>query len=190
MRDFCSLAKGKQRNNQERCDELDSMALTAEESGATIGSHPGGVNDIILHSAVDPENPTELERVAATKKATDRHLAVAFLLGADRARCGALVKEIENELLRNEGDASESGAHPTSVAEARDCPRNHKKDPKMLSRLLGQSSVSDHNAGVALTQDGDRRASGNQAQTMGVWRDFRNASRLFWASSAFFEQTS
>jgi hypothetical protein len=150
MRDFCSLAQGKQRNNQEHYDEFNSMALTAEESGATIGSHPGSINDIILHSAVDPENPTELEHVAATKKATDRCLAVAFLLGADRMRHGTLVEEIENEFLRDKGDASESGTHPTSVAEACDHPCNYKKDPKMLNRLLGQSSVSDCNTELCL----------------------------------------
>jgi hypothetical protein len=164
MRDFYSLAQGKQRNNQEYYDEFNSMVLTAEESGATIGSHPGSINDIILHSAVDPENPTELEHVAATKKATDRYLAVAFLLGADRMRYGTLVEEIENEFLRNKGDASESGTYPTSVAEAYDYLCNYKKDPKILSRLLGQNSVSDYNTGVAFIQDGDRQANGNQTQ--------------------------
>jgi hypothetical protein len=94
MSDFYSLSQDKQRNNQEYYDEFNSMVLTAEESGATIGLHPGSIKDIILNTAADPENPTEIEHVAATKKATDRYLAVAFLLGADPTRYGTLVEEI------------------------------------------------------------------------------------------------
>jgi hypothetical protein len=165
MRDFYNLTQGKQRNNQEYYDEFNSMVLTAEESGATIGLHPGSINDIILNSAVDPQNPTEIEHVAATKKATDRYLAVAFLLGADPLWYGTLVEPIENEFLRNKGDSSKSGTYPTSVAEAYDYLCNYKKDPKILSRLLGQNSSSNYNTGVAFIQDGGRQASGNQNQS-------------------------
>jgi hypothetical protein len=161
MHNFYNLTQGKQRNNQEYYDDFNSMVLTAEESGATIGAHPGSYNNIILNSANDPLNPTDDERTAGIKKATERYLAVAFLLGADRIQYGTLIEEMENEFLRNKGDSSESGTYPTTVAEAHGYLCNYKKDPKILSRLLGQSSNSDYNTGVAFAQDRDRQDHGN-----------------------------
>jgi hypothetical protein len=115
MRDFYNLAQGKHRSNQEYYDEFNSMVLTAEESGATIGAHPGSITKIILSTTVDPTKPTPDEQITAVKTATDRYLAVAFLLSADRIRYGTLIEEIENEFLRNKGNSSAAGTYPTSV---------------------------------------------------------------------------
>jgi hypothetical protein len=79
--DSYGLNQGKHRSNQEYYDEFNSLILTAEESGATIRAHPGGVTDILSTTAVDPSNPTNNEQTAAVKAATERYLAVAFLLG-------------------------------------------------------------------------------------------------------------
>jgi hypothetical protein len=95
MLDFYGLVQGKHRNNQEYYDEFNSMVLTAEESGATIGAHPGAVNEILTTQAADPTLITAAERKKAKKTAIDRYLAVAFLLGADKLRYGTLVEEIE-----------------------------------------------------------------------------------------------
>jgi predicted urease superfamily metal-dependent hydrolase len=98
--------------------KFNSLVLTAEESGTTIGAHPAGVTEILNKSALDPANPTNDERTAAIKSAVERYLAVAFLLGADWIRYGTLVKEIENEFLRNKGSSSTAGTYPTSMSEA------------------------------------------------------------------------
>jgi hypothetical protein len=96
MKDFYSLGQGKHRNNQEYLDKFSTMVTTTEESRATtIGTHPGTVTEILSLTAADVANPTNAEHNAAVKTATDRYLAVAFLLGADRMRYGTLVKEIE-----------------------------------------------------------------------------------------------
>jgi hypothetical protein len=72
------------------------MVITAEESRATIETHPGGVTEALKNgAAVDADNPTNPERDAAIKSTTDRYLAVAFLLGADRFRYGTLVEEMK-----------------------------------------------------------------------------------------------
>ena len=70
------------------------MVLTAEESGATIGAHPGAITEVLTDTAVDADNPTPGEHNAAIKIATNRYLAVAFLLGADKICYGTLVEEI------------------------------------------------------------------------------------------------
>jgi hypothetical protein len=108
MADFYSLTQGKHRSNQEYLDEFNSMVITAEESGATTGTHPGSVTEALNRAAADADNPTGAERDAAIKSATERYLAVAFLLGA----------EIENEYLQNKGGSSSAGSFPTTVAEA------------------------------------------------------------------------
>jgi hypothetical protein len=118
MADFYSLTQGKHRSNQEYLDEFNSMVITAEESGATTGTHPGSVTEALNRAAADADNPTGAERDAAIKSTTERYLAVAFLLGADRFRYGTLVKEIENEYLQNKGGSSSAGTYPTTVAEA------------------------------------------------------------------------
>jgi hypothetical protein len=124
------------------------MVLTAEESGATIGAHPGVINKILSTQAVDADLVTNAKRARATKTAIDRYMAVAFLLGADKIRYGTLVAEIENEYLHNKENLTTAGTYLTTVAEAYDYLCNYKNDPRNLSRLLG------HNASNLNTEHG------------------------------------
>jgi hypothetical protein len=108
MANFYSLVQGKHRNNQEYLDKFNSMVITAEESGATIGTpigtHPSGVTEALNSAAVNADNPTDAERDAAIKSTTDRYLAVAFLLGADRFRYGTLVKKSKTSTCETRAD--------------------------------------------------------------------------------------
>ena len=81
MNNFYSLVQGKHHNNQEYYDEFNSMVLSAKESGATIGAHPGAINKILSIQAVDINLVTKQTR--ATKTAINQYLVVTFLLGAD-----------------------------------------------------------------------------------------------------------
>jgi hypothetical protein len=168
MRDFYSLSQGQHRSNQEYYDEYNSLVKTAQESGATIGVHPAGINEVLSKSAIDPGNPTHIERSAAIKTASERYLAVAFLLGSDKTCYGLLVEEIGNEFLRNKGSSSASGTYPTSVAEAYDYLCNYKKDPKNIARLLGQHTGGDQNSGVSFAQDGGQRKHGKNDTDQGT----------------------
>jgi hypothetical protein len=151
MRDFYSLLQGQHRSNQEYYDEFNSLVKTAQESGASIGVHPGGINEVLSKSVIDPDNPTHIERSTAIKTAGERYLAVAFLLGSNKTRYGLLVEEIGNDFLRNKGSSSAYGTYPTSVAEAYDYLCKYKKDPKNIARLLGQHTGGDQNSGVSFT---------------------------------------
>jgi hypothetical protein len=62
MRDFYNRAQGKRQISQEYYDESNSMVLTATESGATIGAHPGAIADELNTSAIDPAHPTDMEQ--------------------------------------------------------------------------------------------------------------------------------
>jgi hypothetical protein len=115
------------------------MMSTAEESSVTIGAHPAGVTAILKALAVDIDFPTNAEKIASVTTATERYLAVAFLIRADKLRYGTLVKEIENVLLQNKGNSSSAGTYPKTVAEAYDYLCHYKRDPRNLSRLLGHN---------------------------------------------------
>jgi hypothetical protein len=153
MKDFYGLAQGKHRNNQEYFDEFNSMVLTAEDSGVSVGAHPAAIQEVLNLKAVDPDNPTTDERALATKTARNCYFAVTFLLGADKLRYGTLVEEIGNEYLRNKGNSSTAGTYPTTASKAYDYLCGYKKDPSNLSRLLGQNTGAGLNTGVAFTQD-------------------------------------
>jgi hypothetical protein len=137
MHDFYSISQGKHSSNQEYYGEFNSLMATAEESRATIGTHPRAVSKAISKVSVDPNNPTENKTNKALKTATERYLAVAFLLFADRLRYGLLMEEIENEYLQNRDDATKIGTYSRTVTEAYDYLCNYKKDPRDLARLLG-----------------------------------------------------
>jgi hypothetical protein len=80
MHDFYSLSQGKHQNNQEYYDEFDSMVLTAEESGATIGAHPGGIQEALYIEAIHANNPSDVERWQPKLPLTDT-LWLHFSLG-------------------------------------------------------------------------------------------------------------
>jgi hypothetical protein len=109
MRDFYSLFQGKHHSNQNYYNEFNILVLLAEESGAKFGTHPGAVAEILANVADDPAHPTDAKRTEAIKSATNRYLAVAFLLGADRTRYGTMIAEIQNEYLRNRDSTSTIG---------------------------------------------------------------------------------
>jgi hypothetical protein len=155
MKDFYNISQGRHRINQEYYDEFNSLVLTGEECGATIGAHPGAINDILADTARK-----------ATKTATDRYLAVAFLLSSDPVCYGMLMEEIENEYLRNRNDSSKVGTYPTTVAEAYDYLCNYKKDPKNLARLLGQELGGENlSSGVSFAQQGKPGKPKNDTET-------------------------
>jgi hypothetical protein len=164
MRDFYSLSQGKHCPNQEYYDEFNSLVNTAEDSGATIGIHPAGVNEVLPTLAANSDNPTMDKQASAIKAAGERYLAVAFLLGSDRVRYGTLVEEISNKFLRNKGSSSTAGMYPTTVAEAYDYLCNYRKDPQNLARLLGQNSGNNANLGVAFVQEAEQQIQDHDTQ--------------------------
>jgi hypothetical protein len=155
MKDFYSISQGKHPSNQEYYDEFNSLVLTGEECGATIGAHPGAINNILVDTAVNARSPTTNKHKKATKTATDRYLAVAFLLSSDRICYKMIINEIKNKYLRNWNDSSKVGTYPTTVAKAYDYLCNYKKDLENLARLLQQQLGGENlSLGVSFAQPG------------------------------------
>jgi hypothetical protein len=165
LREFYSLSQGKHRTNQEYYNEFNNLVAAVDECGAMIGRHPTIYDDVLQESAVDPQNPTGDKRNQAQETSKERYLAVAFLLGSDRIRYGMLIKEIENEYLRNRDMSSKVGSYPLTVADAYEYLENYKRNPRNIQRLMGH--VDPGPSGMSFVQsdqhDGD---NGNDTQNV------------------------
>eukprot|EP00980_Cylindrotheca_fusiformis_P015585 scaffold4455_cov109-Cylindrotheca_fusiformis.AAC.1 len=76
------------------------------ESYKSLGGEPGiceeSIREALLEDELDPKTATEEQVKTAKAKASETHLAVQFLLGCNRKRCGALVAEAINAYHRGD----------------------------------------------------------------------------------------
>ena len=68
-----------------------------QHGGAAAGNMPGLVHMMLEEENIDPDTATKQQIAAALTEAQERYLAVAFLLGADRARFGRMLENMEND---------------------------------------------------------------------------------------------
>jgi hypothetical protein len=129
--------------------------------------HPGAIYEVLNTTAADAENPTVGELTDAIKTATNRYLALAFLLGADKM-CYGILWSKKSKTNTYAGISSTAGTYPKSVLESYNYLCNYKRDPKNLTRLLGQNPGGGNlNTGNAFAQDGAREGNtiNSQEQT-------------------------
>mmetsp|Transcript_6154 Transcript_6154/g.8903 ORF Transcript_6154/g.8903 Transcript_6154/m.8903 type:complete len:91 (-) Transcript_6154:684-956(-) len=62
-----------------------------------------------------------------------------------------MIEDIENEYMRNRDNNSNVGMYPRTVSEAYDYLTNFHKDPRNITRILGQGTI-DATSGVAFVQ--------------------------------------
>ena len=82
--------------------------------GGSLGRALELGNQMALERDLDLESMTAAQTLALRQEAQDRYLAVAFLMGADKQRFGALLTETENEYLKKRNP----NAYPGSITEA------------------------------------------------------------------------
>jgi hypothetical protein len=173
LREFYSLSQGKHRTNQEYYDEFNNLVAAVDECRAMIGRHPTIYTEVLQESAADPQNPTEDERKEAQETSKERYLAVAFLLESDRIRYGMLMKEIENEYLRNRDASSKVGSYPLTVADAYEYLENYKRNPRNIQRLMGHVDPGPY--GMSFVQS-DQQDEDNDNDTQSVPNTKKEAS--------------
>jgi hypothetical protein len=81
------------------------------------------------------------ERDALTLESQERYLAMAFMLSADWARYGHLLKEMENEYLKGTNN------WPTTVTGAYHLLTNYCQDPRNMMRMGVAEGVAFTNTG-------------------------------------------
>jgi hypothetical protein len=112
--------------------------ITAEERS---GENPKLIEETLANK--NPPivgTPTDVHRKDAEAFSRDAYLAIAFLLGADCNRYGALIEKLENDFIQGKDK------YPKTVVQAYHLITNYKNNPKNLLRAFGAS-----NNGVAFT---------------------------------------
>lgn len=93
-----------------------------------------GITDI---TTLDPT-----QKLALKKKAKERYLATAFILGADRSRYGRLIEEMENSFIKGKDE------YPTTLTDAYNLLVYWRQNPRYMSPgMQGSDGVSFANVG-------------------------------------------
>jgi hypothetical protein len=82
----------------------------------------------MLPFGVSMDNASPDELAVATRRAKERYLAVAFVLGSDRVRYGRLIEDLENSFIQG------NDKYPTEVTEAYNLLLHWKQDPRFVAR--------------------------------------------------------
>jgi Zinc knuckle len=104
-----------------------------------------GIVEKMLPRRVTMATASPIELEVATKKAKERYLAVAFVLGSDRVRYGKLIEDLENSFIQ--GDDK----YPTELTEAYNLLLHWKQDPRVAVRADYATGSGD---GVAFANSG------------------------------------
>ena len=126
-------------------EQFVNMVEVIDTIKGSIGMAPG------LEEIVAKENNKAVADLTDAEKmeAKERYLAVAFLLGSDRARFGKLIENLENDFLQGRDN------YPKSVTGAFNILINWKQDPRNLVRSVGVTNDGVAFANVDCTESDD-----------------------------------
>ena len=141
-RRFYLQSQGKYMNAQDYLEQFTNHVDVLTHVGAVIGP-----DTTIVESLAGIDSTTKkLNTITDVHRAEARelYLAVSFLLGADRARYGKLIEDLENNFLQ--------GQHlfPKTINDAYTLLANWKQDPRNAMRMGGGG-----NEGVVFTNNGE-----------------------------------
>ena len=116
-------------------EQFQNMIDVIGHTGGMVGHQPGIERDIMRRErSIDPTNATTMQQMEIEKEAQKGYLAVAFMLGSDKARFGHLPENLENDYLQGQNN------YPTSITAAYSLLTNWKEDPRNLRRTSGPVS--------------------------------------------------
>ena len=122
-------------------DTFQNLVNVIEHTGGIIGLESGIMKAFNLKYGREANKLLTAAEKAVTK---DNYLAIVFILGADRNRCGKLVEDLENAFLQGRND------YPDTLSGAFNLLSNWRQDPRNQLRAAGT------NDGVTFTTaDGD-----------------------------------
>ena len=112
-------------------EQFMNMVDAINATGGYLGVHESTVKEVALTENKDLLTVTNAEKRALTTKAKEKYLATAFLLGADRARYGRYIEDLENDFLQGQDN------YPKTVSSSYNVLANWKQDPRNAMRLVG-----------------------------------------------------
>ena len=132
---FYMTVQGKYMTTQAYLEQFQNMIDVIGHTGGMVGHQPGIERDIMRRErSIDPTNATTMQQMEIEKEAQKGYLAVAFMLGSDKARFGRLLENLENDYLQGQNN------YPTSITAAYNLLTNWKQDPRNLIRTSGPVS--------------------------------------------------
>ena len=144
-RRFYMTVQGKYMTTQAYLEQFQNMIDVIGHTGGMVGHQPGIERAIMRERGIDPTNATTMQQMEIEKDAQNRYLAVALMLGSDKARFGRLLENLENDYLQGQNN------YPTSITAAYNLLTNWKQDPRNLIHTSGPV-----NDGVSFTNvDGE-----------------------------------
>ena len=151
-RRFYMCSQGKYNTTQAYLETFQNTVDVVEHSGGQLGLDPGTIKAILEEKNLNLDDMDDNEIKSLHKEAQEKYLAVAFVLGADRARYGRLIEDLENSYLQGQNN------YPTTVTAAYHLLTNWKQDPRNIVRNVGP--IGD---GVSFTNVDDCSGQGPEA---------------------------
>jgi hypothetical protein len=102
MKRLYNCNQGKFATTQAYLEHFRNVVDVVLEIGGSIAGHDGVLSAVIAEGTILIEDMTAEQLLAATETATQRSLAMAFLLGCDRTRYSRLLEDLENDFLQGQ----------------------------------------------------------------------------------------
>jgi len=97
IRRFYLINQGRFDSCQAYMDRYDNGMRVMQHIGGKLPIYPSLVDADLEQNGLDRETATEAEIAASEKRATERQMAMGFILGSDRLRFGKLIEDLENQ---------------------------------------------------------------------------------------------
>jgi Reverse transcriptase (RNA-dependent DNA polymerase)/Zinc knuckle len=155
-RRFFMQVQGKHMSAQEYLTQFNNHVDVLKHVGAVIGPDTSIAQELA-------GGGTKTVSATHNKEATERYLAVAFLLGADRIRYGKLIEDMENSYLQGQNN------YPKTINDAYNLLSNWKQDPRNMVRIGagGTDGVQFVNNGTENENDGTLLANNGTSKKGG-----------------------
>ena len=147
-RRFYTLIQTRNMTTQAYLELFQNTVDVIEHTGGSIGIEPGIIKAYNRTSGNPEDKPLTTAEQVITQGI---YLGTAFILGADRARYGKLVENLENDFLQGRD------GYPVTLTGAYNLLTNWKQDPRNNLRTVGPT-----NDGVAFTNIDDEEVEGDE----------------------------
>ena len=98
-RRFYMTVQGKYMTTQAYLEQFQNMIDVIGHTGGMVGHQPGIERAIMRERGIDPTNATSTQQMEIEKEAQKGYLAVALMLGSDKARFGRLLENLESKII-------------------------------------------------------------------------------------------
>jgi hypothetical protein len=135
---FCSYKQGQHQQLHDHLKEFQSLAQVLEHCGTEFRANGPNQESVMAEVKIEFPNMSNTGlKMRAVLAAKRKSITIAFLKNANRARCGGLRTDLENQFTRG------SDQHPTETVAAHSLLMNCKAPPRQLQTRQRQQQQDD-----------------------------------------------